>query len=84
MPDPTFGERVCVYAVVREGASAPTLPELCDHLATRGVGKELWPEHLVILADDLPRASGGKVAKGELRADAAARAASITTSGRAG
>ncbi len=83
MPDPTFGERVCVYAVPREGATAPTLAELCNHLAARGVGKELWPEHLVILADDLPRASGGKVAKGELRADAVSRAARLTTSDRA-
>ncbi len=83
MPDPTFGERVCVYAVLREGATAPTLAELCDHLAGRGVGKELWPEHFVVLADDLPRASGGKVAKGELRADAASRAARLTTSDRA-
>ena len=33
----------------------------------RGVGKELWPEHLVIL-DELPRSSGGKIAKGELQA----------------
>ena len=31
----------------------------------RGTGKELWPERLVVL-DELPRSSGGKVAKGEL------------------
>jgi acyl-CoA synthetase len=30
------------------------------------VTKEWWPERLVVL-DELPRASGGKVAKGELR-----------------
>lgn len=84
MPDPTFGERVCVYAVVRPGAPEPDLAEVCEHLAARAVGKELWPEHLVIVTDDLPRASGGKVAKAELRADAAARAAGLTTSDRAG
>ncbi len=84
MPDPTFGERVCVYAVVRPGAPEPGLAEVCEHLATRGVGKELWPEHLVVVTDDLPRASGGKVAKAELRADATARAAGLTTSDRAG
>ena len=73
MPDPTFGERVCVYVEVRPGTDAPDLDALRAHLDARGVGKELWPEHLVILGA-LPRASGGKIAKGELRADAAGRA----------
>jgi acyl-CoA synthetase len=65
MPDPVFGERVCVYVELRPGA-ALELDPLRDHLAARGVGKELWPEQLVVV-DALPRASGGKVAKGELR-----------------
>ena len=73
MPDPVFGERVCVYAEVRPQVGAPTLDELRSHLAARGVGKELWPERLVIV-DSLPRASGGKVAKGALRDDVAASA----------
>ena len=73
MPDPVFGERVCVYVVLHPGASTPTLADICAHLAARGVGKELWPEHLVTQTGDLPRASGGKVAKAALRADAAAR-----------
>jgi acyl-CoA synthetase len=72
-PDPVFGERVCVYAELRPGASL-TLDELTRHLAARGTTREWWPEHLVVL-DALPRASGGKVAKGELRADARRRAA---------
>ncbi len=71
MPDPVFGERVCLYVVARAGTVAPTLTELCAHLAARGVGKELWPEHLVVMDDDLSRASGGKVAKADLRAHAA-------------
>ena len=73
MPDPVFGERVCVYVVLRPDISAPTLDGVRAHLAARGVGKELWPEHLVTQTDDLPRASGGKVAKAALRADAASR-----------
>jgi acyl-CoA synthetase len=68
VPDATFGERVCVYAEVHAG-SALTLDHLRAHLEQRGTGKELWPERLVIL-DELPRSSGGKVAKGELRARA--------------
>ena len=67
MPDPVFGERVCAYVVPRPGA-APTLDDLVAHLGARGVGKELYPEHMV-LVEDLPTASGGKVAKAELRAD---------------
>ena len=42
--------------------------------AARGVSPEWFPERLVVL-DALPRASGGKVAKGELRADIRRRVA---------
>jgi acyl-CoA synthetase len=72
MPDPVYGERVCVYVELRPGASL-TLDDLRAHLAERGTTREWWPERLVVL-DALPRASGGKVAKGELRADARRRA----------
>ena len=65
MPDETFGERVCVFAELRAAATGLTLHELREHLAARGTGKELWPERLVVL-DELPRSSGGKLAKGEL------------------
>jgi acyl-CoA synthetase len=65
VPDETFGERVCVYVEVKPGATLD-LDQLRAHLDQRGVGKELWPERLEIL-DELPRSSGGKVAKGELR-----------------
>jgi len=69
VPDPTFGERVCVYAELH-GDAALTLDDLRTHLEVRGTGKELWPERLVVV-DELPRSSGGKVAKGALRALAA-------------
>jgi acyl-CoA synthetase len=69
-PDPVFGERVCCFVVLRDGAAALTLPDLTAHLAARGTGKEHWPELLVVVEGDLPRSSGGKVAKGELRARA--------------
>jgi len=67
VPDPTFGERVCVFVEMRAGREPITLDELRAHLEQRGTGKELWPERLVVV-DELPRATGGKVAKGELRA----------------
>ena len=63
--DAVFGERVCAVVTLVPGTDL-TLADLAEHLAQRGLGKELWPEHLLIL-DDLPRSSGGKLAKAELR-----------------
>ncbi len=80
-PDPVFGERVCVYVELQRGATRPTLDDLRAHLAARGVGKESWPERLVVL-DALPRSSGGKIAKGDLRADVRRRLASDGAVGR--
>jgi acyl-CoA synthetase len=67
MPDPVFGERVCVYVELRAGETL-ALDELVAHLDTRGFSKESFPERLIEL-DELPRSSGGKVAKGALRED---------------
>lgn len=65
MPDPLFGERVCVYAELKDGHPLD-LPALLEHLLAQGMSKELLPERLEIL-DELPRSSGGKIAKGQLR-----------------
>lgn len=70
-PDPVFGERVCIYVEPRAG-QAPTLDEITRHLAERGVTREWFPEYLVTMAD-LPRSSGGKIAKGALVEDARQR-----------
>ena len=69
--DEVFGERVAVYAELREGATLD-LKGLTEHLSSRGVSKEWFPEHLVIV-DTIPRSSGAKMAKGELREDIARR-----------
>jgi acyl-CoA synthetase len=74
-PDPVFGERVCAYVETRPGAEV-TLEALVAHLAERGVSREWYPEHLVVV-DELPRSSGGKVAKGDLREDAKRRAVDL-------
>ena len=71
-PDPIFGERVCAYVELHPGASLD-LDRLREHLVTRGTSPELLPERVVVL-DRLPRSSGGKVAKGELREDGRRRA----------
>ena len=67
MPDPVFGEKVCLYAELVD-SQAIDLPELVNHLLALGVSKELLPERLIVL-DELPRSSGEKVAKGQLRQD---------------
>jgi acyl-CoA synthetase len=66
MPDEVFGERVCLYAELRPDATL-ALDDVVEFLTERGVSREWFPERLVVL-DALPRASGGKVAKGALRA----------------
>jgi acyl-CoA synthetase len=71
MPDSVFGEKVCLYAELVDSA-AITLPELVEHLLSLGVSKELLPERFIVV-DELPRSSGGKVAKGQLREDIRAR-----------
>jgi acyl-CoA synthetase len=65
VPDDVFGERVCVFVELARNATLD-LDRLIEHLSEHGVSKELWPERLEVMMS-LPRASGGKVAKGELR-----------------
>ena len=74
VPDPVFGERVCAVVELHPGA-ALALDALVAHLRARGVSVESWPERLVVL-DELPRSSGGKIAKGALRELAAQQQAS--------
>jgi acyl-CoA synthetase len=69
VPDPVFGERVCVYVELREPGPF-MLEELTEFMLARGVSTEILPERLVIL-DELPQSSGGKVAKAALRQAAA-------------
>jgi acyl-CoA synthetase len=71
MPDPVFGEKVCLYTELAH-AQGIDLPELVEYLLAQGVSKELLPERLVVV-DALPRSSGGKIAKGLLREDIRAR-----------
>ncbi len=66
VPDPIFGERLCVVVSVRAGAENMTLRDLTDWLRSRGATREYLPERLVIV-DALPTAPGGKIAKGEVR-----------------
>jgi acyl-CoA synthetase len=65
MPDPVFGEKVCLYAELVDSQTLD-LPILAEYLLVAGVSKELLPERLIVV-DELPRSSGGKIAKSRLR-----------------
>lgn len=64
VPDALFGERIGVALTVR--AEGVTQAALAEFLTAHGVSKHLYPER-VVLVDELPRAAGGKVAKGQVR-----------------
>ncbi len=70
IPDPMFGERVCVFVELSDREAPFELSDLTAFMNSRGVSKELWPERLEVL-DELPRSAGGKVAKTELKQHAA-------------
>ena len=67
MPDPVVGERVCAYVVTNDGGEL-RVDELAEFLSAKGVSKNMWPERIVRV-DELPRGSGAKIAKADLRAD---------------
>lgn len=67
-PDEVFGERVMLFVVTRDGSEF-SLEELAKDMAARNVSRELTPEYLQF-CNALPRSSGGKIAKGELRRSA--------------
>jgi salicylate---CoA ligase len=69
MPDPTLGERVCIYVVPRRGASLD-LDTVRSDLGGRGVAAYKLPERLEIL-EALPQTKVGKIDKKALRSLAA-------------
>jgi len=67
MSDTTFGERVCIYVSLSEGAEV-SLDDLVAFLLSQGISKEWIPEKMIVLPE-MPTVSGGKIAKHVLRAD---------------
>ncbi len=64
-PDPDLGERVAACVVAREGHEV-TLESLRGFLESRGLSRHKWVERLLVV-DELPLGSSGKVARRELR-----------------
>jgi acyl-CoA synthetase len=75
MPDEVFGERVCAFVQLNDGGTME-LAELTSFLEGAGASKEYLPERLEIV-DQIPRSSGAKIAKGELRQIAAGLRAEV-------
>ncbi|MCZ7590518.1 MAG: long-chain fatty acid--CoA ligase [Gaiella sp.] len=65
VPDPDWGEAVCVVARLKEGETL-TLEEVAAHCAGK-LGRYKIPKKLVLTEDPLPRTPAGKVLKRVLR-----------------
>jgi len=66
MPDPMYGERMCAFIVLREGAAPIALGDIRTFLEQRGLAKFKWPERVEIV-EDLPMTISGKVSKPLMR-----------------
>lgn len=73
-PDERMGEVVRAYVMVKPGRTV-TLEDIRAHFAQAGIAKQKTPEQLVVV-DDMPRNSTGKVLKHALRAQAKSEAGS--------
>jgi acyl-CoA synthetase (AMP-forming)/AMP-acid ligase II len=65
-PDARYGERVCAFLRLRDGAPMPDLAAVQHAFAAAGIGKQKWPEELRV-ADDFARTVSGKIRKEPLR-----------------
>ena len=66
MPHERLGEGVCACLILREGATAPSLPEITAFCDAAGMARQKFPERLVVMAD-FPRTPSGKIRKDQLR-----------------
>ena len=65
MPDPSLGERVCAFVVLRQGETLD-LDQIRAHFREAGVAKQKTPERLEVVTA-LPRTASGKIQKELLR-----------------
>lgn len=65
VPEQRLGEQACAVCTIRAGHPAPTLEDVKDHLASIGLTKKKWPEHMMIV-EDLVYTTTGKVDKKRL------------------
>lgn len=66
MPDPTYGEKACVFLIAQEGHTLPTVAELGEYLLARGLAKFKLPERIEA-CDSFPTTRVGKLDRARLR-----------------
>jgi salicylate---[aryl-carrier protein] ligase len=71
MLDDFYGEKACVYLILRPGHTAPDLKELMNFLVAKGLAKFKCPERIEVI-EAFPLTRVGKVDKPALRAAIAA------------
>ena len=59
--DAHFGERLCIYVVLRENTTT-SLSWVCSFPEARGLAKTKWPEKIVVI-ETLPRNALNKVVR---------------------
>lgn len=72
MPDPLYGEKGCIYLVLRAGLVAPDVADLAAFLVGQGLAKFKCPERIEVV-EEFPVTRVGKVDKAALRAMVARR-----------
>jgi 2,3-dihydroxybenzoate-AMP ligase len=72
VPDPDLGERMCACLILKRGAKLE-FPQLIEFLKGKEIAKFKLPERMIVL-EDFPVSSFGKVSKKLLSKMAAARA----------
>lgn len=65
VPEKRLGEQACAVCAIRPGHPRPDLEEVKQHLASFGLSKKKWPEHLLVV-EDLPYTTTGKIDKKRL------------------
>jgi non-ribosomal peptide synthetase component E (peptide arylation enzyme) len=66
MPDPIYGEKACVFIILRSGHVAPDVKGLVDFLSSQGLAKFKCPERIEVVTD-FPVTRVGKLDKPGLR-----------------
>ena len=72
VPEARLGEQACAVCSVREGHPQPTLADIKEHLASIGLSKKKWPEHLLVV-EEFVYTTTGKVDKKRMSKFAASR-----------
>lgn len=58
VPEARLGEQACAVCSIRDGHPKPTLDDLKEHVASIGLSKKKWPEHLVVVEEFLFTTTG--------------------------